>query len=90
MAVCQHARPTCTRLDAPTCPLAALVVCALLCAGQHRHPTMVLFFILRIDLPTIPPVVVRSFTVLDGIGKGLNPRFDMTEIAGGLMRSRVG
>ncbi|KAI7835637.1 hypothetical protein COHA_010468 [Chlorella ohadii] len=25
--------------------------------------------------------VVRSFTVLDGIGKGLNPRFDMTEIA---------
>ena len=25
--------------------------------------------------------VVRSFTVLDGIGKSLDPRFDMTEIA---------
>lgn len=25
--------------------------------------------------------VVRSFTVLDGIGKGLNPRFDISEIA---------
>ena len=26
--------------------------------------------------------VVRSFTVLDGIGKGLDPRFDISEIAG--------
>ncbi len=25
--------------------------------------------------------VVRSFTVLDGIGKGLDPRFDISEIA---------
>jgi predicted unusual protein kinase regulating ubiquinone biosynthesis (AarF/ABC1/UbiB family) len=25
--------------------------------------------------------VVRSFTVLDGIGKSLNPRFDISEIA---------
>ena len=25
--------------------------------------------------------VVRSFTVLDGIGKGLGPRFDISEIA---------
>ena len=25
--------------------------------------------------------VVRSFTVLDGIGKSLSPRFDITEIA---------
>jgi serine phosphatase RsbU (regulator of sigma subunit) len=30
--------------------------------------------------------VVRSFTVLDGIGKGLNARFDMTEIAGAFDR----
>ena len=36
--------------------------------------------------------MVRSFTVLDGIGKGLNPRFDISEIAApyarGCARSR--
>lgn len=31
--------------------------------------------------------VVRSFTVLDGIGKSLNPRFDISEIAAPYARS---
>lgn len=31
--------------------------------------------------PAVFTFVVRSFTVLDGIGKALTPRFDMTEIA---------
>ena len=31
--------------------------------------------------------VVRSFTVLDGIGKGLDPRFDISEIAAPYARS---
>ena len=33
--------------------------------------------------------VVRSFTVLDGIGKSLSPRFDMTEIAAPYARGLV-
>ena len=31
--------------------------------------------------------MVRSFTVLDGIGKGLDPRFDISEIAAPYARS---
>lgn len=33
--------------------------------------------------------VVRSFTVLDGIGKGLDPRFDISEIAAPYARSLI-
>lgn len=33
--------------------------------------------------------VVRSFTVLDGIGKSLSPRFDMTEIAAPYARNLI-
>ena len=33
--------------------------------------------------------VVRSFSVLDGIGKGLSPRFDMTEIAAPYARNLI-
>jgi predicted unusual protein kinase regulating ubiquinone biosynthesis (AarF/ABC1/UbiB family) len=33
--------------------------------------------------------VVRSFTVLDGIGKGLDPRFDISEIAAPYARNLI-
>lgn len=33
--------------------------------------------------------MVRSFTVLDGIGKSLSPRFDMTEIAAPYARNLI-
>ena len=33
--------------------------------------------------------MVRSFTVLDGIGKGLDPRFDISEIAAPYARDLI-
>ena len=38
-------------------------------------------FVQPFRFPATFTFVVRSFTVLDGIGKGLNPRFDISEIA---------
>ena len=43
--------------------------------------TVATFLMQPFRFPATFTFVVRSFTVLDGIGKGLNPRFDISEIA---------
>lgn len=47
----------------------------------HAHPCYVYLVPPVARFPATFTFVVRSFTVLDGIGKSLDPRFDISEIA---------